>query len=234
MRKAWRNRSSAGLIVAGEQHQQIDVRVQAELAPAVAAEREDADGLRERARLGEQLLHQRVHAVGVLPQRLAPALAPLGGRRQLDARGLDAGTPRGPRVGPTRWMYLGRSSTFAVTLGHIRLRSPSMVVGNASSRTRRPALAGRTTCSLAARRIKKGCSRSRSPCHHHAIRDGCRGRDDGGAGPRPAYTRRGRGRRAACQYVTPMPKRPTTRLLRGSPSSLALSSLSNPSSSPGK
>ena len=48
---------------AGEEHQEIDVGVEAQLTASVATEREDRHSVRSRARIGEQLLHQRVHAV---------------------------------------------------------------------------------------------------------------------------------------------------------------------------
>ena len=72
----------------GKENQEVDIRVQAELPPAVAAQREDPDQLRRGARVGEQLLDERVHAERILPQRLAPALAALGRGDELAARRL--------------------------------------------------------------------------------------------------------------------------------------------------
>ena len=48
---------------AGKQNEKVDVGVEAELPPAVAAKRKHADGLRCRAGLSEQLLNDGVHAV---------------------------------------------------------------------------------------------------------------------------------------------------------------------------
>ena len=69
----------------GKEDQQIDVGMQTQLAPPVAAEGEDADRLRGVGRLGEQLLEERVHPLRVLLQRDAPAIAPLGGDAQFGA-----------------------------------------------------------------------------------------------------------------------------------------------------
>ena len=80
-------------MVAGKEHEQVDVRVQAQLAAAVAAEREDRHRLRGRAGLGKELLDERVHAVRVLAQRVASAFAALGGGDELAAGGLE------PRAG---------------------------------------------------------------------------------------------------------------------------------------
>jgi hypothetical protein len=83
----------------GKQDQDVDVRMKAQLAPAVTAEGEDTNRLRKRARFREELLDHRVHPVGVLSQRLASARAALGCRDKLRPGGLDALTPQGPWIG---------------------------------------------------------------------------------------------------------------------------------------
>ncbi len=56
-----------------EEQQQIDVGMEAQVAAAVAAEREDRHGAVVRARLGEELPDERVHAIRVPLQRAAAA-----------------------------------------------------------------------------------------------------------------------------------------------------------------
>ena len=74
---------------AAEQHEQVDVGVQAEVPPAVAAEREH--GHRSLGDLGlrEQLPQQRVDAVGIALESRAAARAPGDVGPQLVARGGD-------------------------------------------------------------------------------------------------------------------------------------------------
>ncbi len=55
-----------------EEHQQIDVGVQAQVAAAVAAERDDRDRTCRSAGLGEEAPQQRVDAVGVRSSAARP------------------------------------------------------------------------------------------------------------------------------------------------------------------
>ena len=99
-----RNRSSAGADAAAEQHEQIDVGMQAEVPPAVPAEGEDRDRALGRAGVGEQLPQHRVDAIGIALERAAAAGASPHVRRQLGARRVErasrAGTGR-PGWSPT-------------------------------------------------------------------------------------------------------------------------------------
>ena len=97
----------------GKQHQQVDVGVEAQLAASVAAEGEDADRLRERSGLREQLLDDRIHAMGVLLERLTAAVAPFGRRRQLRASRVDA------RPAHAAWIGTGRDGGW-LRLCHVR------------------------------------------------------------------------------------------------------------------
>ena len=89
-------RSSAAFERAVEQHEQIDVRVQAEVPAAVAAEREHDRRRRVAERIGEQLGHQIVDGAGVSRQRLAAGLPACRGGGQFVARGRQ---PRARRPG---------------------------------------------------------------------------------------------------------------------------------------
>ena len=60
---------------AREQHEEVDVRVEAEVTPAVAAQREDDRRGRVAERAGEQFGDEAVDGVGVLRQRRAAALS---------------------------------------------------------------------------------------------------------------------------------------------------------------
>src|SRR5262249_27636732 len=89
---------------AGEQHEQIDVGVEAQLAATVAAEREDRYRVRRRTGIGKQLLDERVHAMRVLAERVQPAPAAFCGGYELLARRRETpcvrhGTRRGRCVG---------------------------------------------------------------------------------------------------------------------------------------
>ncbi len=64
--------------------------MQAQLATSVSAEGEDGHRLRRRAGIGKELLDERVHAVRVLPHRLAPAFAAGRCSGELAACGLEA------------------------------------------------------------------------------------------------------------------------------------------------
>jgi hypothetical protein len=77
---------------AGEEHQQVHIRVQAHLAPAVATEGEDRYRLGQRSGIGIELLDEGIHPVRVLTHRMASAFAAAGGLRKLAARSLE---PRG-------------------------------------------------------------------------------------------------------------------------------------------
>ena len=76
--------------------------MQAQLAAAVAAEREDGHRLRRRAGIGKQLLDERVHAMRVLPQGVASAFAALRGGDELAAGALEALRAGDTRIGPGR------------------------------------------------------------------------------------------------------------------------------------
>jgi hypothetical protein len=56
-----------------EQHQQIDIRVETEMASPVPTQREHDDVVRGATRLGEQLTQQTVDAIGVAFERGPPA-----------------------------------------------------------------------------------------------------------------------------------------------------------------
>ena len=98
LRNAWRNRSSSAADDAGKEDEQVDIRVQAELAPAVSAEREHRDRLRQRPGIGIELLDERVHAVRGTAHRVASAFTPTGGIRQFAASGIEPGGTRDPRL----------------------------------------------------------------------------------------------------------------------------------------
>src|SRR5580765_202425 len=65
----------SGAEVAAEQDEQIDVRMQKKLAPAIPANGDDGDGLWGLGRGREKLPHDRVEAVGKTGQRRAAAMA---------------------------------------------------------------------------------------------------------------------------------------------------------------
>src|SRR4029450_6087408 len=73
--------------------------VQAELTTSVAAERKHADRLRRAGSLDEELLDERIHALRVLLERHASALAALSGWAQFPASCLEAGGSGRARVG---------------------------------------------------------------------------------------------------------------------------------------
>ena len=83
---------------AGEEHQQVDVRVEAQLAAAVAAEGEDADRL-DRAGRGSAKSCWTIASMRCeyLLQRVAPALAPLG-RGRSSARAASRRAARAART----------------------------------------------------------------------------------------------------------------------------------------
>ena len=58
---------------AAEEHQEIDIRMQAEVPPPVAAERDDRHRPFGRPGVDEQLPQQRVHPIGVTLERRAAA-----------------------------------------------------------------------------------------------------------------------------------------------------------------
>jgi hypothetical protein len=70
---------------ASKEQQQIDVRVQAQVAAAVSAKRDDGERTVVRAGVGEQLADQRVDAIGVALERGASADAAGSRRAQLFA-----------------------------------------------------------------------------------------------------------------------------------------------------
>ena len=74
-----------------EQHQQIDVGMEPELPPAVAAEGEDGDRAGRRRRLEEEALEQRVDAIGVALGRGAAGGAAQRVLDQFLARGFERG-----------------------------------------------------------------------------------------------------------------------------------------------
>src|SRR5262245_38746636 len=74
----------------GEEHQQIDVRVKTQLAAAVPAKGEHPDGLRGRPRIRKNLLDDGVHAMRVVPERHASAIAAFAGLTQLATCRLEA------------------------------------------------------------------------------------------------------------------------------------------------
>jgi hypothetical protein len=78
-----------------EEHQDVDIGMQTQLAAAVAAEREDRHRLCGRAGIREDLLQERVHAVRILTDRQPPRLPAHGRGRELAARGFEpCGTSR--------------------------------------------------------------------------------------------------------------------------------------------
>jgi hypothetical protein len=77
-----------------EQHQQIDVRVQTQMAPPVPAESDDGDIVR-RTGFAEELPQHRIDPVGVPLERAPPAGAPQDVRLQLRPRRLERGWTRG-------------------------------------------------------------------------------------------------------------------------------------------
>ena len=92
-----------GADAAAEEQQQIDVGVQAEMAAAVAAERDDGHRPVVRARVGEQLADQRVDAIGVALEGAAAAGAARDRRAQLLPRGVERCLQR--RAGRIRPRY---------------------------------------------------------------------------------------------------------------------------------
>ena len=64
-----------GIDRAVEQHQEVDVRVQAEMTPAVAPERDHADGVVRGRRVPDDLIDDRVDAIGVAFDRRAASAA---------------------------------------------------------------------------------------------------------------------------------------------------------------
>ncbi len=80
---------------AAEEHEQIDIRVQAEMAPPVAAERDDRHRTVRGDGLDEQLPQQRVHAVGVPLQRRATARPTRDVAAELVAGGVERRAKRG-------------------------------------------------------------------------------------------------------------------------------------------
>src|SRR2546422_4923594 len=72
-----------------EEHQDVDVRVKAEMPTSVSAEREDRDAARGPRRRLEELLQQRVDAVGVALDSAPPARAATRVLYQLPARRLE-------------------------------------------------------------------------------------------------------------------------------------------------
>ena len=74
-----------------EQDEDVDVGVQREVSPSVAAERDDGGGLRGRRRLKEQALQQRVDPIGVAFEGGAVRGAARGLVDQLLTRGREPG-----------------------------------------------------------------------------------------------------------------------------------------------
>src|SRR5581483_9734875 len=70
---------------AAEQQQQIDVRMQTQMSPAVPDERDDRERSVIRPGVGMQLADQRVDAIGVALQRAAAARAVRDRRAELSA-----------------------------------------------------------------------------------------------------------------------------------------------------
>ena len=82
----------------GKEHQDVDVGMETQRPPPVAAEREHGNWLTARARFGIELLDERVHAMRVLAQGVPAPLAALAGRSELAPRGIDAASDRA-RIG---------------------------------------------------------------------------------------------------------------------------------------
>ena len=115
---------------AGEQHEEVDVRMKAEVTPAVAAEREDRHRPLRRRRVEEQLPQQRVDAVRVAFERRPGRPRPAMSRAQLVAGGVEcrpdcrAGTGAGDRV-----IDIGRTSPGPVGGVMARLSTTAIIVG---------------------------------------------------------------------------------------------------------
>ena len=90
---------------AAEEHQQVEVRVQAQVPAAVAADRHDGDRTGRAGRLGHQAAQQRVDAVRVALERVAAAGAALDVGAKLGAgalEGRNGGRARRPWPGHAR------------------------------------------------------------------------------------------------------------------------------------
>ena len=98
---------------AGEQHEEVDVRMEAEVTPAVPAQREDHRRRRVAQRAGEDGGHEPVDRVGVLRQRRAAAQSAQGGVGQF--------LPGGVELLPTRrvaGVAVGCSGLDRIGIGH--------------------------------------------------------------------------------------------------------------------
>ena len=78
-----------GTDAAAEQHEQIDVRLQTEMPPAIAAEREHRDVRVRRRDVGEQLPQHRIDAIGVALERGAAARTAQRIRLELGSGGVE-------------------------------------------------------------------------------------------------------------------------------------------------
>jgi hypothetical protein len=83
-----------GSDLAVEQKKDVDVGVEAELTPTVAAERDDQAGRRAGRRVGEKALKELVDAIRKAAKRRPPALAARSRGRQFLSRAFDGGERR--------------------------------------------------------------------------------------------------------------------------------------------
>jgi hypothetical protein len=77
----------------GKQHEQVEIRMQAELPASVPAEREDADELRGRTGICKELLDEGVHALRVLLERMASPGASSRRSGELTTGAIESGAP---------------------------------------------------------------------------------------------------------------------------------------------